>query len=306
MIGLLIIPCYNEQAIIESSINQISLYLKSIPHRVEILIVDDGSSDNTVMLTRKCQHLYGDAVKLISLERNSGHQAAVLAGIEYSVEYKYDFSISIDCDLQDDLYTIEKMIEMSNDYSIIAGCHTDRKNDTIWKMLTADLFYKTANLLGISLLPHHADFRLLSRRAGISLLELNQERLFLRGQIMNLGYKIKCINYRRKVGLSGARPSKYTLKKMLSLAINGILLNTILPLRLITIFSLLVFSVCLLYSIYLLAAIAFSSDFVRGWPSTTLILTGSFSIVFLSLGIIAEYIGRLYRVKTKNFYYQIK
>ena len=256
MIGLLIIPCYNEQAIIESSINQISLYLKSIPHRVEILIVDDGSSDNTVMLTRKCQHLYGDAVKLISLERNSGHQAAVLAGIEYSVEYKYDFSISIDCDLQDDLYTIEKMIEMSNDYSIIAGCHTDRKNDTIWKMLTADLFYKTANLLGIPLLPHHADFRLLSRRAGISLLELNQERLFLRGdyefRIQNKMHKLQ-----KKSWTFWRKTEQVYLKKMLSLAINGILLNTILPLRLIIIFSLLVFSVCLLYSIYLLAAIFF-------------------------------------------------
>ena len=306
MIGLLIIPCYNEEAIIEKSIHQISSHLNSIPHNIDILIVDDGSKDRTVKLARECQNLYGETIKLISLERNSGHQAAVLAGIEYSVEHMYDFSISIDCDLQDDLYVIDKMINMSNKYSIIAGCHNDRRNDTIWKMLTADLFYKTANLLGISLLPHHADFRLLSRKAGISLLELNQERLFLRGQIMNLGYKIKCINYERKIGLSGSRPSKYTLRKMLSLAANGILLNTILPLRLITISSLLIFSAFLVYSIFLLVAIGFSSDFVRGWPSITLILTGSFSAVFLSLGIIAEYIGRLYRVKTKNFYYQIK
>jgi glycosyltransferase involved in cell wall biosynthesis len=304
--GLLIIPCYNEQEIITASLKMVTEYLSKARLPLDILVVDDGSTDRTRELANVFIPNQKREITVLSLDRNSGHQAAVLAGIDYSLALGYRYSISIDCDLQDDLELLPAMIMHGERHHIVAACHRKRKQDHLGKRLTANWFYSVANLLGIELLPHHADFRLLSARAAKSLMQLNHDSLFLRGAIMQLGFLVKPLSYERQSGLSNQRRSKYNIKKMTSLALNGILVNTVLPLRIVLLISMILTPLSLGFLAYLLCASWLGGHTVPGWLSLFVALLIGFSLISTCLGVIAEYIARLYKSRTRVMHYQIR
>ena len=304
--GLLILPCYNEREIILESLRLISDYLEANDLPLDILVVDDGSTDGTRELASRFFAQQNRLITVLSLDRNSGHQAAILAGIEYSLTMGYRYSISMDCDLQDDLNLLQAMIDNTTRYHIIAACHDNRSRDRLGKRLTASWFYSIANMLGVKLLPHHADFRLLSHRAAQALIMLNNDSLFLRGTIMQLGFFVKPLSYERQTGLSSRRKSKYNVKKMTSLAINGILINTVLPLRIALVASMILTPLSLLFLVYIILASLLGGQTVPGWLSLLATLLVGFSLTSMCLGIIAEYIGRIYKSRTRVNHYQVR
>jgi glycosyltransferase involved in cell wall biosynthesis len=304
--GLLIMPCYNEEQIITLSLKIITEYLHKAQLPLDILVVDDGSTDRTRELATAFIPHHGREITVLSLDRNSGHQAALLAGIDYSLLAGYEYSISIDCDLQDDLELLPTMIAHSERYHIIAACHSKRRKDRVGKRLTANWFYSIANLLGVELLPHHADFRLLSARAAKGLTRLNHDSLFLRGAIMQLGFFVKPLSYERQSGLSNHRRSRYSPTKMISLALNGIFINTVLPLRIILLASLVLAPLSLAFLAYLLCASWLGGYTVPGWLSLFAALLIGFSLISTCLGVIAEYVARLYKSRTRVSHYQIR
>jgi len=303
--GVLIIPCFNEESLITDCLNRLSSFLSEKAISLDILVVNDGSTDNTGHIVRQCisnlPNLY-----LLELDKNSGHQAALLAGIEYSVHNNYCYSISLDADLQDDISLIPLMIDAYPKYQVVAACHCFRSSDKYFKKISASLFYGTARLLAIPVIPHHADYRLLSRRASIALLSVRHDRIFIRGTIPQLGFEVKILPYHRQVGLSASRPTSYSLSKMLSLALNGIVLNTILPLRLISLTSLAASLVSLGGICYIFISLFLGSPNVRGWTSIIVLILASASIAFLFMSVICEYILRIYRIRTNIFHYQVK
>jgi hypothetical protein len=197
----------------------------------------------------------------------------------------------MDCDLQDDLDLLPLMIKNSCRYHIVAACHNKRSRDQLGKRLTASWFYSVANILGVKLLPHHADFRLLTHRAAQSLITLNNDSLFLRGSIMQLGFFVKPLSYERQTGLSSRRKSRYNVRKMTSLAINGILINTVLPLRIALVASMVLTPLSLLFLTYILLASLLGGQTVPGWLSLLATLLVGFSLTSLCLASLLNILG---------------
>ncbi len=291
----LILPCYNEEEVLkETSTKLLSLFnnlieSSKIDDNSTIYFIDDGSSDNTwgiiETLSEKHKHISG-----IKLSRNFGHQNALLSGL---LTVQGDAVISIDADLQDDTTMIEKMVDFyhaGND--IVYGVKKKREADSIFKRTSAEGFYKIMHLMGVNIVYNHADFRLLSRKVIEHLKEYKEVNLFLRGLIPMVGFKSATVTY--DISERTAGESKYPLKKMLAFAWNGISSFSVTPLRFITAIGFFLFISTLILTIHSLWIALFTNEAVPGWASTVLPIYFLGGVQMLSIGIIGEYIGKIY------------
>ena len=291
----LIVPCYNEQEIINLSVESLDSKLKNlinnkvINKKSKIVFVNDGSKDKTLDILKT---LKNENIIIINLSCNCGHQNALIAGLEYASD-KCDFTISLDCDLQDDINAIDSMIERFKDgYEVIYGVRDDRSSDTFFKRFSAERFYDLMNFLGVKIIKNHADYRGLSNRAVKSLLSFKEVNLFLRGIVPLIGYKSCNIFYKRKQRLAGK--SKYPFFKMLSFALDGITSFSVRPLRILSIIGGII-SICSLFFGIWALIVYFMGGTISGWTSVVVPMYFLGGVQILGLGILGEYIGKIYK-----------
>ena len=292
----IVIPCYNEAEVIETTVYEDLEKLNSlirkelISKKSKILFINDGSKDET---WNKLLELSKNNPKLssIKLSRNFGHQNALLAGLNIASRYA-DMTISMDADLQDDLNTIDKMIEKYYDGNeIVYGVRNNRKKDSFFKRNTAKLFYKLMKFMGADIIENHADYRLMSKNVINHLKDFSETNLFLRGIIPLIGFKSCNVYYERKKRLAGE--TKYPLKKMIAFAVDGITSFSIKPLKMVTSIGLLIFIISIFAMLYILYAKFFLYTEV-GWSSLICSMWLLGGIQLLCLGIVGEYIGKIY------------
>ncbi len=255
-----------------------------------IVFVNDGSKDRTWEIIEKL-HSENDMFYGIKLSRNRGHQNALLAGL-MTVKSECDAVISLDADLQDDINAIDGMIEKYNEgCEIVYGVRSSRKKDTFFKRTTAVAFYKLMSRMGVDCVYNHADYRLMSRKALDALEQFREVNLFLRGMVPLIGFKTGVVEYERGVRLAGE--SKYPLKKMIAFAFEGITSLSVKPIRMITTVGIFMFVLSICYLIYSLVR-HFMGMTVAGWTSTVVSIWAVGGLQMLSIGIIGEYIGKVY------------
>ncbi|MGO0882298.1 glycosyltransferase family 2 protein [Clostridioides difficile] len=296
-----IIPCYNEEDVLKETSNRLEIKINSlindkiISEKSKIVFIDDGSKDNTWCIIEKLSK-NKSVFCGIKLSCNRGHQNAILAGLLQTKAF-CDATISIDADLQDDIDILDEFIQKFYDgHDIIYGVRKSRKKDTLFKRNSAKLFYKLMNLLGSNIVYNHADYRLLSKRAMESLSEFREVNLFLRGIIPLIGYKSSFVFYERKERLAGE--SKYTIKKMLSFAFEGITSFSIKPLRIIMSIGILIFLTSLIILVYLLVQY-FLKKHVDMWIIIVFSVWAIGGFQVFCIGLVGEYIGKIY-METKN------
>ena len=292
----IVIPCYNEQAVLPvtapqflDKLNQLAAAGK-ISDESRILFVNDGSRDATWDIIKELsgqdRHYVG-----ISQSRNRGHQNAVLAGLMEAREL-CDITISIDCDGQDDINAMDEMVEAYlNGYDVVYGVRSSRKTDSFFKRFTAQSFYRLLSAMGAEVVYNHADYRLLSSRVLKEFANFREVNLFLRGLIPLVGFQSTTVSYSRAERIAGE--SHYPLKKMLGLAVDGITSLSVKPLRLITGFGILVALISFIGCLWALIT-AICGKAVAGWASMTCIVCFVSGVQLISLGIIGEYIGKIY------------
>ena len=269
--------------------------LKELPAGSRVLFVNDGSRDRTWELITR---LHGECPLFCGadLSRNRGHQNALLAGLMTAKE-RCDMAISMDADLQDDIDAVDAMVEQYYaGCDIVYGVRSSRKKDTFFKRFTAEGFYRVMNFMGAETVFNHADYRLMSRRALEGLAQFKEVNLFLRGIVPMIGYRTGTVEYERGERFAGE--SKYPLKKMLSFAMEGITSLSVKPIRYITGLGFLIFAVSLLMLIYSIVRWA-GGDTVIGWASVICSVWAIGGLILLSLGVIGEYIGKIY-LETKG------
>ena len=292
----IVVPCYNEQEVIRETAKQLREKLESlikngtVSHKSRILFVNDGSKDKTLEiieeLYRECELFEG-----VNLSRNRGHQNALLAGLTVAKE-KSDVTISMDADLQDDINAIDDMLrEYYSGSDIVYGVRSKRKKDSFFKRFTAELFYRIMNLLGAETVFNHADYRLMSKRALEGLTSFKEVNLFLRGIVPMIGYRTSSVYYERTERFAGE--SKYPLKKMISFALQGITSLSIKPIRFITLIGFLIFIISLFMMAYFIIVWAIGKTVV-GWATVVCSVWLIGGLIMLSLGVIGEYIGKIY------------
>lgn len=297
----LVVPCFNEEEVIGITCPIFVEKLKEligagkIAPESRVLFVDDGSRDNTWNIikekSKECSLVEG-----ISLSRNRGHQNALLAGL-YEAKDKCDITVSIDCDGQDDINAIDKMIEeYLGGCEIVYGVRSSRKTDSFLKRSTARLFYKLMSFMGVETVYDHADYRLVSSKVLKSFEEFTEVNVFLRGMFPLVGFRSTSVYYERKERLAGK--SKYSPAKMLALALDGITSLSVKPIRIITLFGCLV-ALLSFVGIIWSVAVQLTGKSVAGWASITSILCFLGGVQLVSLGIIGEYIGKIY-LETKG------
>ncbi|MDD2635867.1 MAG: glycosyltransferase family 2 protein [Bacteroidales bacterium] len=301
----IVIPCYNEEEVINETANRLKILLKrliatkKILDTSYILFVNDGSKDTTWDIISDL-HKSDKIFNGINLAKNVGHQNALIAGLNF-VSDNCDIAISIDADLQDDINAIEDMIDAyAQGYDIVYGVRSSRKKDSFFKKHTALLFYKIMKLLGVNTIYNHADYRLMSKRAIKQFMLYGEKNMFIRGVVPLIGYKTTKVYYEREARFAGE--SKYPLRKMINFAVDGITSFSVKPIRFIFIIGV----ICLLFSfasiIYTLISYC-QGNTVPGWTSVMISLWFLGSITILSLGIIGEYIGKIYsEVKRRPSY----
>ncbi|EJN92895.1 glycosyltransferase family 2 protein [Oenococcus oeni] len=291
----IVVPAYNEEEVLTSSVQKLLAVEDQIAaqtvlgQRADILIVDDGSMDHTWDIIEKL-HAMNSRVRGLRFSRNFGHQSALIAGMSEAVKTA-DMIVTIDADLQDDPDKIGDMVDAYADGAdIVYGVRNNRETDSWFKRTTAQGYYKTLKLLGVELVPNHADFRLMSKRAVETFLQYPERNIFIRGLIPKLGFKTAEVFYKRTPRMAGE--SKYQLKKMLAFAWDGITSLTIAPVRLILILGALS---CLLAVGMVVYAIVMKmlGLTVHGWSSLMVSLWFVGGIQMISLGVIGEYIGKL-------------
>ncbi len=292
----LVIPCYNEEEVLHETAKRLlekintMIAKKLISDKSKILFVNDGSKDGTWNIIEELNKK-NNIFSGINLSRNRGHQNALLAGLMTSKEYA-DMTISLDADLQDDVDVIDKFVEQYySGCDIVYGVRCSRQTDTFFKRSTALAFYKLMNSLGVDMVYNHADYRLMSKRALDGLSQYEEVNLFLRGMIPLIGYKYSIVEYERHERFAGE--SKYPLKKMIAFALDGITSLSIKPIRIITFLGFTIFFISGIASIYSLI-VKFLGTTVTGWTSLTLSIWMLGGIQLLSLGVIGEYIGKIY------------
>lgn len=303
---LLVVPCYNEQEVLHETTVQLTALLQKMQQAAEIgsykiLYVDDGSKDATWSLIEQLAAQHAE-VGGLKLAHNVGHQQALWAGLEWGANSTFDAIVSIDADLQDDIEAIRAMVQQYQaGYEIVYGVRKERKTDTAFKKHTAQLFYKLMSSLGGEVVYNHADFRLMSRRTLQSLVAHPERNLFLRGMVCSLGYRSTSVYYDRKERFAGE--SKYPLSKMLNFAIDGITSFSVKPLRLITLFGMLFILVAILAIGYALYAFAIGHT-IPGWTSLLISLWFIGGAILTAIGVIGEYIGKIYKeVKRRPRYF---
>lgn len=299
-----IVPCYNEEAVLEQTVKRLLEVLDRLQTRDRIAadsrlyLVDDGSTDRTWTLIRAAAQR--DArIHGIRLSRNFGHQHALLAGL---LDAEGDALISIDADLQDDVDAIEAMVDAHRQgHDIVYGVRDDRRSDSFGKRASALGYYRLLQWLGVRVVPDHADYRLLSRRAVEALRGFREVNLFLRGLVPLLGFRSTRVYYQRQERYAGE--SKYPLRRMLSLALDGITSFSGVPLRLITVLGLLLFAASAAAGLWALWVALFTDRAVPGWASTVVPMYFLGSVQLLGIGIIGEYLRKLYmEVKARPRY----
>ena len=292
----IVIPCYNEEEVLPITAPMFLKKLLSLVHEGKIadasriMFVNDGSRDRTweiiSELSRSDEHYIG-----ISQSRNRGHQNAVLAGL-MEARGKCDITISVDCDGQDDINAMGKMVDAYADgCDVVYGVRSSRETDTFFKRSTAQGFYKFLSLMGAEVVYNHADYRLISARALDALSEFHEVNLFLRGMVPLVGFKSTSVEYSRSERIAGE--SKYPLKKMIALAVDGITSLSVKPLRMIMSFGLTVALISFIGVIWAIVA-AICGDTVAGWASTTCIVCFVGGVQLICMGIIGEYVGKIY------------
>ena len=296
-----VVPCYNEQEVLKETAKRLLEKInnlienKIINSKSRIMFIDDGSKDATWEIISKL-HSQNKIFIGVKLSRNRGHQNALLAGL-YEASKRADVTISMDADLQDDINAVDEMLKKYfSGCDIVYGVRNDRKNDSFFKKNTAVTFYKIMNFLGAETVFNHADYRLMSKREVEGLLSFKERNLFLRGIVPLIGYKSDKVFYDRTKRFAGE--SKYPLRKMISFALEGITSFSTKPIRYITIMGFLMFLVSLVLLIYSVIRWAIGAS-VLGWASLICSVWAIGGLIMLSLGIIGEYIGKLY-LEVKN------
>lgn len=292
----LVIPCYNEEEVLPITSLEFKGELEvlwekgKISKDSKILFVNDGSKDKTWDII--CDLSKKDKIfKGISLSRNRGHQNALVAGLDEAKKYA-DITVSIDCDGQDDITVVEKMVdEYLNGADIVYGVRKQRKSDTFFKRTTALGFYKFLKLMGVETVYNHADYRLVSRRVLEAFSDFKEVNLYLRGMFQLVGFKSTAVYYDRIERKAGK--TKYPFKKMVSLAIDGITSLSVKPIRIITTLGFIVAILSFIGIIWTLVQF-FLNNTVSGWASTVSIICFVSGVQLLSLGVVGEYVGKIY------------
>lgn len=297
----IVVPCYNEEAVLLETAARLKEKLMQliekgvIAENSRICFVNDGSKDRTWELI--CGLYFQDkSFSGINLSRNRGHQNALLAGL-MTVKEKADMVISMDADLQDDINAMDEMLEKYyGGCDVVYGVRNKREKDTFFKRFTAESFYKLLNFLGANTVYNHADYRLMSKRALDGLEQFGEANLYLRGIVPMIGYQSDVVYYERGERFAGE--SKYSLSKMLSFAMEGITSLSVKPLQMITNLGVFIFFVSIGLLIYSLVR-HYTGNTVVGWTTITISVWAIGGLILLSLGVIGEYIGKIY-LETKG------
>ncbi len=304
----IVIPCYNEEDALPLSVNRLieiidKLIIDNLIDKDSyILCSDDGSVDNTWEVIAGL-HLKDNRVKGVSLAHNKGHQFALLAGL-MTVRNNCDAAISIDADLQDDPEAIIDMVkEFVAGKEIVYGVRSIRKSDTWFKRTTAHGLYSVQKKLGLDTVYDHADYRLMSNRALNLLSEYDESNLYLRGIIPQIGLETAIVKYERRERIAGK--SKYPLKKMISLSIDGITSFSAKPMRMVFIVGLAFLLADILVALYVLGSY-FNGSVVSGWTSLMLSIWFLGGLILMSVGVVGEYIGKIFIEVKKRPRYAIK
>ncbi|MDD3334662.1 MAG: glycosyltransferase family 2 protein [Eubacteriales bacterium] len=293
---MVVIPCYNEEAVLPETSKRLLAKMASLTEKglispdSRVLLVDDGSKDRTweMICGLHQEHPLFEGVKL---SRNRGHQNALLAGL-MTARGRCDVSISMDADLQDDMDAMDRFLEKYNEgCDIVYGVRNKRETDTFFKRQTALMFYRLMKSLGVDITYNHADYRLMSNRALDALHDFKEVNLFLRGLAPLVGFQSDVVTYDRSERFAGE--SKYPFKKMLAFAIDGITSFSVKPLQLITSVGIVIFIISLCMLLYTLVS-WIGGNTVTGWTSTLASIWMIGGIQLLSLGIIGEYVGKIY------------
>ena len=292
----IVVPCYNEEEVLTETARRLGDKLRAlisagkISPQSRVLFVNDGSKDRTwevIQALHRENGLFCGA----DLSRNRGHQNALLAGLMTARE-RADMVVSMDADLQDDVDAVDAMVDKYLDgVDIVYGVRSSRKTDTFFKRTTAEAFYRMMDLLGAETVFNHADYRLMSKRALDGLAQFTEVNLFLRGIVPMIGYRTDTVEYERGERFAGE--SKYPLKKMLGFALEGVTSLSVKPLRMITGLGFLVFFVSLAMIVYNVVRWA-TGNTVTGWASLACSVWLIGGLILLALGIIGEYVGKLY------------
>ncbi len=292
----MVIPCYNEQEVLPETSRQLKEILYDLMDRGKIsresrvLFVNDGSKDETWNIIEDL-HAQDPLFLGLKLSRNKGHQNALLAGLMTAKEYA-DVTISMDADLQDDVHVIEKFMDKYYEgCDIVYGVRSSRKKDTFFKKFTAQSFYRLMMAMGVDIVYNHADCRLMSKRSLYDLEQFKEVNLFLRGIVPLIGYQSAVVTYERNERFAGE--SKYPLKKMLAFAMDGITSFSIKPIRMITTMGVFIFAVSIVMLIYSVVQ-HFLGNTVSGWSSTMVSIWAIGGLQILSMGVIGEYVGKIY------------
>ena len=303
---VIVVPCYNEEEVLEETTHRLSEILLQMENEEKItvgkiLYVDDGSRDTTWGLIERLAK-DNSYVSGLKLAHNVGHQQALWAGLEYTAGGDCDAAVSIDADLQDDVNAIVEMVDRYHQgYEIVYGVRRERKTDTWFKRHTALLFYRLLRSIGGEIVYNHADFRLMSKRTLQALISFPERNLFLRGMVCLLGYSSTSVLYDRKERFAGE--SKYPFSKMLNFALDGITSFSVKPLRMITTLGVLFMLVALIIIVYALSAF-WGGHVIPGWTSLLVSLWFIGGTILTAIGIIGEYIGKIYKeVKRRPRYF---
>ncbi|MBR3796479.1 MAG: glycosyltransferase family 2 protein [Clostridia bacterium] len=293
----IVVPCYKEQEVLPETSKRLRekiLALRAagkISDKSRVMFVNDGSSDDTWPIISRLHEQEPGVFSGVNLSRNRGHQNALLAGLMTAVNYA-DMIVSMDADLQDDINAVDAMVDAYHEgFEVVYGVRSKRDTDTFFKRFTAEGFYKVMKALGVDIVFNHADYRLMSRRAVEGLAQFSEVNLFLRGIVPQIGFKWTTVTYERAERFAGE--SKYPLKKMLAFAADGITSFSVKPIRLVLSAGVVVFLVSLVMLLYALISKIMGGT-AAGWTS----LMGSIWLIggiqLLSLGIVGEYIGKIY------------
>ena len=302
----IVVPCYNEEPVLEQTTQHLLAVLEGmqeiVSHDSRILYVDDGSHDATWSMIEQL-HAEDRRIAGISLAHNSGHQNALMAGLTTAIRFA-DLTVTIDADLQDDETVIKEMVQLAlqgND--IVYGVRSSRATDTWFKRTTAQAFYRLMGKMGVKTIYNHADYRLMSRRAVEALLHYEERNLFLRGLVPLLGYKTAQVEYARKERQAGE--SKYPLTKMLNLAFDGITSFSMSLVHMVLWLGLVFLLIALGITIWVIVCLV-QHKAITGWSSLILSIWFCSGCVLIGLGIVGEYIGKIYMEVKRRPRFNIK
>jgi glycosyltransferase involved in cell wall biosynthesis len=304
----IVVPCYNEEEMLPITFESLRNKLKELIEKGKIspesflLFIDDGSKDKTWELIDNENKVHKE-VRGLKLAGNVGHQFALTAGLIFAKDI-CDIAISIDADLQDDIDVFEEMVDKYHEGNdIVYGVRNKRKTDSIFKRVTAQGFYRVMNFFGAKTIYNHADFRLMSKRALEQFSKYSEENLYLRGIVPLIGYKTECVYYDRKVRVAGK--SKYPLRKMIALAVEGITSFSVKPIRYIVLLGFI--SVLLSLAAFVYALVSYFLKTVEpGWTSLIVSIWFLGGVQLISIGLIGEYIGKIYMEVKRRPRYNIE